>query len=643
MSAQSKTNHSSSGSRAPKQGVVNKLKTLGFQLIPKNWHKEINNFYQLKPYLVGKNKMLFWLALCLAPALAGLQILLPLSLESAVNHGIVGQNAGALLKYSIFFCFAMIFSYLVRSGQAVCSIFVIQGVIKNLRNQLVSNVLRYKPAYHESTSSGRLLTRATNDFDGISDSISHGMLNSIVDLSVLIGSVIAMLFLDVRLALIGVMILPCCLFMISKVSQHVKKRMFKVKKKLGDLNGHTQESLYQHMAIKLLHGEKQSFAHHKKYNKQFRDAQINVVALDAFLYSFIEGLASITVGLTFWWLIRDSTGFADISPGVVVGFVQVLQQLFTPLKQFGDTINMLQDFLTSLDRILGLLRVGDYLEGKENLPKLEKQGAIEFKNVFFRYNTIVTPTDQISHTNQLSKSSQVPWNLENISFEMPFGSSLAIVGETGSGKSTIVKLLSKLYDNYQGTIRIGGHDLKKIDPFIIKKTVALVSQDITFFNETVAWNIHLGRQGITDDDVKRATKISGADSFIRSWQHGYDQMILESGFNISHGQKQMISLCRALCHNPEILILDEATSSVDTETEEVLRHVFQHVINNKTRIIIAHKLSTIKNADQIIVMNHGQLVEKGNHDSLLAQQGYYFDLIQARQKLEAKKQIIGAP
>ena len=604
--------------------------------MPTSWALELRKIASLRVYLKGQ-KHLMIPCVIMVPVIAAVQFSLPLLLEAAVNQGIVAKNTPDLIFYSLMFLAATVLSYVVKAAQSLMSILIIQRLILRLRGHLISHILKLKPAFHDSAASGFLLTRATNDFDSISDSLNHGVLNSIVELSGLLGRVVALLFLDLELALISFITLPLASYSIARISKIIRGEMHKTRRKTARLNSFAQETLYQNPVIKLFGAQKQSQERFHRYNKDFQRSQLKVVMYDALLYSFIEGLSSITIGLTLWLLAGEYLGLTSINPGVVVAFVQVLTQLFDPLKQLGATITMLQAFFTSLDRILILLSLKHFIGGNKPFPQnYSSKEYIRFHKVSFRYQEIELPSHTPSPVPPSSSPTSVsPWILKEVSFSLRKGSTCALVGATGSGKSTIAKLLVKLYDGYQGSITVKGAELSTLDPEGLGDHIAMVRQDLTLFAGTVDFNISLGREGISREDVIRAAKSSGAHRFISEWPDGYDQKILESGLNLSHGEKQLLSLSRALCKDPEIIILDEATSAMDPVTEADLKKVMSYLSAHKTVMIIAHKLTTIQHCEKIIVLSKGEVVEMGSHEELSQQRGVYHGLVQSRKNLES--------
>ncbi|MCY4443504.1 MAG: ABC transporter ATP-binding protein [Proteobacteria bacterium] len=589
--------------------------------LPVTWQQHLSKFAQLSPYFAGK-RLLLICCFALIPVIAGLQALLPLALEVLVNDGIMAKNHSTLMAYSSYFLLIHVFCTIATATQMLTSTYLIQSLIKKLRLRLISHIMNLKASYHEAKVSGNLLTRATSDFDNITHSLQHGVLISIVELFAIIGSIIAMFILDVRLAMIVLLILPIAIIAIYYITGKVGSASHNALKRLASYNAYTGEHMYQHLLVKLYGMEEMAKKGHNDHDRHYRHARLRVISLDALLYSFIEGVSSITIGMTMWFVMHSYFGLDDISPGVVVAFIQVLQFLFDPLKGLAGTMSALQEAFSSFDRIFSVLAVKEHVEGNEPLKPITTEDAIVFKDVSFSYENFTSPTEDL------------PTVLKNVSFSISKGTSCALVGATGSGKSTIAKLLIKLYGGYQGSITVGHQQLRDIAPQHLREKVALVSQDLTLFSGSVAFNISLGRKNITRNKVIEAAKLTGAHRFISQWPLGYEDNILERGANLSIGEKQLISLSRALCSDPELIILDEATASIDPKTEEDFERATSKIMGQKTILIIAHKLSTITHCDHIIVMEKGKIKEKGDHNSLMALNGAYAQFMAAKGRIQ---------
>lgn len=578
-------------------------------------HKDFFRLGKLWPYL-RLSKPLIVAAIILIPVISALQTALPLILKHAIDHGIVEKNTTVLLHGAALYLGAVLLEYVSRSGQSVCAALAVHRMIRTMRARLFGHVMELKAAYHDKSLSGTLVTRATSDFDNLSESLNMGVLTSVVDVAVLIGCLGGMFALNWRLALVALLILPLVWWVVQAFSKGLKTSMLKARVKIAALNGYTQECLFGHTTVKVLTGEAAAGRRHDQLNTEYRDAQMGSVVLDAWMFAVLDGIASVTVGLVLWLILKGTLlrlggGTAVLSAGVMVAFVQYVQQLFEPLKQLGNKMAMLQGAFTSIERIFGLFEHEDKIGGTEPVAKL--RGEVAFEHVSFSYDA----------QNPASAT------LRDVSFRLPAGQSLAIIGATGSGKSTIIKLLSKLYDGFSGQILVDGRDVRGLDPVALRSQIAIVPQDIVLFDGTVAFNIGLGHPGATPERIEAAAREVGADQFLKRLPGGLEFMIKEQGTNLSHGQRQLIVFARALARDPGLIILDEATSSVDPESEAVVQAATARLLAGRSVIVIAHRLSTIRQCDQILVLDKGVVVECGNHDRLVEKRGAYARLLHA--------------
>lgn len=560
---------------------------------------------RLWPYL-RTNKHLMIYSMFLIPIISLFQALIPLSLRHAVDEGITQHNHQALLMWSAGFGVLVLLEYLTRAGQSITTSYAVFRMIRDLRMTLVKHILGLKAAYHDKTLSGTLSTRATSDFDNLSESLNMGVLTLAVDIAVLVGILIGMFTLSSQLAMIALVVLPVVLVIVQWFSAALKTTMLKARVRIATLNGYTQECLYGHTTIKLLTGEPAATAHYQKLNKDYRDAQMGSVVVDALMFSVLDGIASVTLGLALWYVVSPAESRTLLSAGILVAFVQYIQQLFDPLKNLGNKMAMLQGAFSSLDRIFGLLDQKDTIAGPVKLTKIA--GPIVFSHVSFSYGP------------------DKPQVLKDISFRLDSQQSLAIVGTTGSGKSTIIKLLSRLYDQYQGEITLDGYNLKELDPHSLRLHMSIVPQDIVLFDGTITFNISLGLPGVTQTDVENAARMVGAHEFISQLEGGYNHPIQERGANLSYGQKQLIAFARAMSRRPGLVILDEATSSIDPESEQMIQKATEAVLSRTTVIVIAHRLVTIEKCHQIMLLKSGSVVERGTHQELLELKKAYWSL-----------------
>ena len=562
--------------------------------------RDLRGLGRLWPYLRPKPQLVIIAAL-LIPIIALLDAALPLILRTTIDRGIIAADVSALGIGAGAYLATVLLGYATRALQAMTSSMAVHEMIRLLRRQLISHVLQLKAAFHDRSMSGALVTRATGDFDNLSESLNLGVLTSVVDLAVLIGLIAGMFLLDLRLAVTALLVLPIVAVAVNLFSRGLKRAMLQARVKVAALNAFIQECFFGHVTIKLLSGETEAARRGEKLGVDFRDAQMSSVVLDATMFAVLDGIASVTVGLALWVAVGTPGDLQ--SAGVLVAFVQYIQQLFEPLKQLGNKMAMLQGAFASLDRIFGLLEQKGVITGDQAVPELA--GAVTFDHVTFSYGKDLPPV------------------LKDVSFTAAAGETLALVGTTGSGKSTVIKLISKLYDGFSGDIRLDDHDLRDLDPAALIKQMAIVPQDIVIFDGTVAFNIGLGAEEVTREQIIHAAQQVGADAFIESLPGGYDHRLREQGANLSQGQRQLIAFARALAKKPRLVILDEATSAVDPASEAAIQRATTAMLGGRTVIVIAHRLATIRQVNKILVIDKGRVIESGSHQQLLAQNGAY--------------------
>lgn len=567
---------------------------------------EMAGLSKLWPYLRLQKKFIF-VAAILVPIISGFQTALPLILKYSVDHGILEKNESVLYWCALAFLIVVLGEYAARASQSVLSSIAVHRMIRSLRGKLVRHVLKLKCSFHDRTLSGSLVTRATSDFDNLSESLNMGVLTSVVDLAVLIGCIIGMFVLDWKLALYAVMVVPFVGALVQWFSKALKTAMMRARVKIAALNAYTQECLYGHATIKTLVAEADAGKTYDNLNIEYRDAQMSSVLLDALMFAILDGIASVTIGVVLWLIVRDVQTESVLTAGIIVAFVQYIQQLFEPLKQLGNKMAMLQGAFTSIDRIFTVLDKNEFVSGNGDVVNVS--GRLDFRDVSFSYNP--NGGDPV---------------LKNINFKINPGESLAIVGATGSGKSTIVKLVSRLYDGYSGSITLDNQELSFLDPQKLRNHIAIVPQDIVLFDGSLAFNISLNHPGITQAQIENVCNKLGASTFIDKLPERYEFKIREQGSNLSQGQRQVIAFARAMVRNPELIILDEATSSVDPASEEIIQRATNTMLAEKTVIVIAHRLSTIRRCSNILVLDKGQIIEEGTHETLTAKTGAYYGL-----------------
>jgi len=572
---------------------------------------EVKKLSNLWPYLKPHKREVLISAL-LIPIVALIQLGIPRILQWSIDRGITNADFSVVAWGSAFFFLSIVLEYLFRSIQRIFTARAVHKMIFALRSKLANHLLNLSSSFHDHHLSGALTTRATSDFDNLSEALNQGVLGVVVDLSVLIGSVIGLILLDFKLALFMFLVLPFIAFAVNWFSKELKKAMLFAREKVSVLNAYTQECLMNESTIKLLNAQSHVQSKFELLNQNYRKAQMRSVTLDSFMFSVIDGMSSITIGTVLWGALKFFNVQHALTAGVIIAAVQYIDQIFEPLKQIGNKIAMLQGAFTAIDRIFDVLNQTHFIQGENDFRISNSE--VHFDNVSFRYKNHSSPLET------------PPTVLKNVSFKIPENTSLAIVGATGSGKSTIVKLLLKLYDQYEGGISIGGQNIKPLTPNSLRSQISLVPQDISIFEGTIYFNITLGNSSISLTQVEDAAKQVGLIPLLNSLPNGLNYHLKEKGSNLSEGQKQLIVFARALVKNPKILVLDEATSSVDPASERVIQKAIEAILQNRTVIVIAHRLSTIEKCKQILVLNQGKVIQFGTYKELNEGRGAFRDL-----------------
>lgn len=575
----------------------------------KGLRRDFINLKFIWPYFV-KDKRYLYLSFVLIPFISGVNALIPYLLKKGIDDGVSLGDINTLYLVGAAYFGLVLVDYLLRTGQAIMTAVSVNRMIMRLRGALADHILNLKASYHDRNLSGALTTRSTGDFENLGEFLNQGVLNAIVDVAILLGCLIGMFNLNIKLALIALVVLFFMTWIIHFFSQKLKEAMLKARVKVSALNAFTQECMQGSNTLKVLSAQSEAKEKFYNLNEEARKTQMGTVTLDALMFSVIEGISSITIGLILWSALQWGGVFKDLTAGTIIAFVQYIQYLFEPLKNLGSRMAMIQGVFTAIDRIFSVFHVADFVMGGEP-PNISK-GEVKFDEVSFRY-------DKFSDQDILKK----------VSFDVSSGKSLAVVGPTGSGKSTLIKVFSKLYDNYRGKILIDGQNLENIDPFLLRKQLAIVPQETTLFEGTLAFNIHLGDHDISMEDVQKAAGKVGLTHLINTLPQQWDFKIKEQGENLSHGQRQLVVFARALAKNPKIIVLDEATSSVDPESEKLIQKAISNMLGECTVIVIAHRLSTIEKCDEILLLKQGQVLEKGTHAELLAHNGNYYNMYHA--------------
>jgi ATP-binding cassette subfamily B protein len=529
------------------------------------------------------------------------------------------------------------FSFLLDYLQIYFMQWAGQMVMFDLRSQIFRHLQRMHIGFYDKNPVGRLVTRTTSDVDALNEMFTSGVVSIFEDIFVLAGIVWFMLRMNRNLALITFAVLPLIAIATKIFRDKVRDSYRRIRTAIARINSYMQEHVSGMVVLQLFNREKRAFNKFSDVNAIHMEAFKDAIMAHAIYYPVVEILSATAIACVIWFggndVIRGATTI-----GVLAAFIQYAQRFFRPIQDFSEKYNILQSAMAASERVFKLLDTPTEITSPAVTKMPSGPGRIEFDHVWFAYRS--TPVEDSGNAGEGARPTQalVPgdaepdWILRDVSFTIEPGETVAIVGHTGAGKTTIISLLMRFYDVQKGAVKIDGVDVKEMDLPELRRRYGVVLQDPFLFTGTVEGNIRLGTDWITDADVEKAAEDVNLADFIRALPQGFKEEVRERGSTLSTGQKQLISFARALAHDPKILILDEATSSVDTETELRVRDALNRMVEGRTSVVIAHRLSTIQRADKIIVMHKGQVREVGTHQQLLAQRGIYYKLYQLQYK-----------
>ncbi|HZP64600.1 MAG TPA: ABC transporter ATP-binding protein [Terriglobales bacterium] len=538
-----------------------------------------------------------------------------------------------IAQIAVLYVGLLVFSFLLEYAQTYFMQWTGQMTMFDLRSQIFRHLQRMHIGFYDKNPVGRLVTRVTTDVDALNEMFTSGVVSIFEDIFVLAGIVWIMLTMNAKLALITFAVLPVIAYATSIFRDKVRDSYRRIRVAIARINAYLQEHVSGMTVVQLFNREDRAFDKFSEINAVHMEAFKDAILAHAIYYPVVEILSAVAIACVVWFggkdIIRQTTTL-----GVLVAFIQYAQRFFRPIQDFSEKYNILQSAMASSERIFKLLDTPVEVTSPPIVKVPTGPGRIEFDHVWFAYRNISSDKKAVGmaasgngHTPE-----ELDWVLRDVSFTIEPGETVAIVGHTGAGKTTIISLLMRLYDVQRGAVRIDGVDVKNMDVSDLRRRFGVVLQDPFLFTGTVAGNIRLGTEWIENKHVEKAAEDVNLADFIRTLPNGFQEEVRERGSTLSTGQKQLISFARALAHDPRILILDEATSSVDTETEFRVRDALSRMVEGRTSVIIAHRLSTIQRADKIILMHKGQLREMGSHQELLARRGIYYKLYQLQYK-----------
>ena len=532
----------------------------------------------------------------------GKAVHIPQWLEAVLFNTDLNDASRFIIAVTIFQVIFIFIETFVRFSFTFITSWMGQSVVKDMRISVYRKILGLNLKQFDTTPIGTLTTRTINDIENINDIFSDGLIPIISDLLSIIITLVTMFWIDWKLTLLSLIPFPVMIVATYYFKESVNKSFIKVRNAVAALNAFVQEHITGMHLVQAFASEDREYDKFKAINKDHRNANIKAIFAYSVFFPIVEVVLAVSTGILVWWVAGK-----QLEAGLLISFMLYLSQIFRPLRVIADKFNVIQMGMVAADRIFKVLHNDDYIKTEGTFNPAQVKGAIEFKEVSFAYN-------------------EPNYVLKNISFSVAPGETVALVGHTGSGKTSIISLLNRLYHIQQGSITLDGVNIEDYQLDRLRSSIGVVLQDVFLFSGSVLDNITLRNPYITKEQVISAAKMIGVHEFIMQLPGGYSYNVMERGTTLSLGQRQLLSFIRALLYNPSVLILDEATSSIDTESEILIQHAIDTLIADRTSIVIAHRLSTIRKADKIIVLDKGEIKEMGTHTELLALGGFYATL-----------------
>ncbi|MBA9078482.1 ABC transporter ATP-binding protein [Rufibacter quisquiliarum] len=572
-----------------------------------DWEVLRKIFRFVKPY-----QKIFYLVTFLTVASAVLATIRPFLIQEMVDQEILQYDWQGVNRMFMWLIVLLVLHTAVSYFHTYFAGWLGQYVVRDIRVKLYEHILKLRLKFYDRTPIGTLVTRNVSDVETLSDVFSEGLAAMIGDVLQLVFILIYMFWIDWKLTLVSLSMFPLLIISTYIFKEKVKASFQEVRGAVAKLNAFVQEHITGMMVVQIFNNEEREMKKFEAINKEHTRANIKSVLYYSIYFPVAEVIGAAGTGLLVWYgakgVIQDT-----VTLGSLIAFIMYIAMFFRPIRQIADRFNTLQLGVVSSERIMKLLESQEMISDSGTYAPETIKGGVTFENVWFAYN-------------------EEDWVLRGISFEVKAGQTVALVGATGAGKTSIINLLSRFYEINKGTIKVDDHDIKEYDLDVLRQHIGVVLQDVFLFSGTIADNISLGNKEITEEQMWHAARLVGADKFIERLPGGLQYNVMERGATLSVGQRQLISFVRAMVYDPKIIILDEATSSVDSETEELIQYAISQLMQGRTSIVIAHRLSTIQKADNIIVLDRGEIKEAGRHEELLQTGGYYAQLHEMQYK-----------
>ena len=569
----------------------------------------------LAPY-----KLVVAVSLVLVLLVSALKLVGPILTKIAIDDYIAAGEIGGLSVIALVYVLALVAQFVISYFQIYIMNMAGQRVMADMRREIFSHLQRLHPSFFDKNPVGRLVTRVTTDVEALNELFTSGVVTIFGDVFMLAGIMGVLIYLDWRLALVTFAVLPALFTVTIIFKRRVRVVYRKVRTRIAMLNAFIQEHIVGMTVVQLFRQEDRKFDEYSELNRSHTEANIESILHYSIFYPVVEVLSAVAIALIVWYG-GGQILLGALTLGGLVAFIQYSEKFFRPISDLSEKFNILQGAMASSERIFGLLDTENEIRTPHQpLTPERRDGSVRFENVSFAYQGD-------------------DWVLRDIDFDVRAGEMVAVVGHTGAGKSTLMSLLMRFYDVRHGRVLVEGVDVRDWKLEDLRRQFGMVLQDVHLFSGTIASNIRLGDDRISDEAVAAAAAAVNLDEWVSTLPNGLQEEVKERGSSLSAGQKQLVSFARALVHDPKILILDEATSNVDTHTELLVREALERLLANRTSIVIAHRLSTIQKADRIVVLHKGRVREVGTHQQLLAERGIYYKLYQLQyrdQEIEAQ-------